>query len=69
MKLSQRADFRLGDLVTVRGMKSDEQFCILQLKKDADGATTAVLKALFADTYIIEKPLASLSSLLIKGKL
>ncbi|MGE5380825.1 MAG: hypothetical protein ACM3NT_07110 [Methylocystaceae bacterium] len=58
--------FRVGDLVTVRGMGDSEQFCIIGFKsKDR----VAILKALFNRTYIIEKPINELNTLLIKGKL
>lgn len=58
--------FKVGDLVTVRGMGENEQFCIIGFKSNGRVAT---LKALFNRTYIIEKPIEDLNTLLIKGKL
>ncbi|MGE5454943.1 MAG: hypothetical protein ACM3O9_07075 [Methylocystaceae bacterium] len=58
--------FKVGDLVTVRGMAEHEQFCIISFKAKGRVAT---LKALFNRTYIIEKPVDDLNTLLIKGKL
>lgn len=58
--------FKVGDLVTVRGMGENEQFCIIGFKAHGKVAT---LKALFSRTYIIEKPVEDLYTLLIKGKL
>ncbi|MGE5389777.1 MAG: hypothetical protein ACM3PE_01815 [Deltaproteobacteria bacterium] len=60
---------RVGDLVTVRTMSPADQFCILAFKEVEKNEVVAVLKALFADTYIIEKPVSELNSLLIRGRL
>lgn len=59
--------FNTGDLVTVKSMPAQERFCIIGFKKKGQGEQIAVLKALFNDTYIIEKPVSELKSLLIKG--
>lgn len=59
----------IGDLVTVKSMSPDERFCIIGFKNKGKGQPVAVLKALFNDTYIIEKPVSELNHLLIKGLL
>ncbi len=60
--------FAAGDLVTVKNMPESERFCIIGFKGNKDNMQPiAVLKALFNDTYIIEKPVSELNSLLIKG--
>lgn len=61
--------FRIGDLVTVKTMSPADQFCILAFKEAGKSEVIAVLKALFADTYIIEKPISELNSLLVRGRL
>ena len=61
--------FATGDLVTVNSMAKDERFCIIGFKSSDTAGPIAVLKALFNDTYIIEKPVSELKSLLIKGLL
>lgn len=61
--------FHVGDLVTVKTMSPSDQFCILAFKEVEQKEVVAVLKALFADTYIIEKPVGELSSLLVRGRL
>lgn len=58
--------FSRGDLVTVKSMSDNERFCIIGFKNNNQ---IAVLKALFNETYIIEKPVIELKSLLIKGLL
>ena len=60
--------FNVGDLVSVPNMPRNEHFCIIAFR-DENGEKIAVLKALFNDTYITEKPVSELSSLLIKGRL
>jgi|GEM_PF-323945 len=60
--------FNKGDLVTVKGSRNEAPFCIIALKT-SDHQQVAVLKALFNDTYIIEKPVSELKSFLIRGKL
>lgn len=69
LKLVPNPGFNIGDLVTVKSMPPQERFCIIGFKKKGRGDPVAVLKALFNDTYIIEKPVAELNSLLIKGLL
>lgn len=62
--------FSVGDLVTVKNMSVSEKFCIIAFKTQKhSGRQIAILKALFNDTYIIEKPITELNSLLIKGVL
>lgn len=61
--------FTAGDLVSVKNMPREERFCIIGFKESANGEKMAILKALFNDTYIIEKPLSVLQTLLIKGLL
>ena len=63
------ADFNIGDLVTVKSMPQQERFCIIGFKSTKKSEPVAILKALFNDTYIIEKPISELKSLLIKGQL
>ncbi|KUG02688.1 hypothetical protein ASZ90_019947 [hydrocarbon metagenome] len=58
-----------GDLVTVKNMSRTDKFCIIAIKCNEDGEPIAVLKALFNNTFIIEKPISELNSLLIKGNL
>jgi len=67
LKLVKPLQFSPGDLVTVRGMPENRHFCIISIKNNIKLEPTAVLKALFNETYIIEKPLSELKSLLIKG--
>ncbi|MGI6452725.1 MAG: hypothetical protein ACOX0E_04525 [Syntrophomonadaceae bacterium] len=69
LRIVEPADFCTGDLVTVRNMPKSKRFCIIKIKKGPHGEKMAVLKALFNDTYIIEKPVTELISLLIKGVL
>ena len=61
--------FAAGDLVTVKSSRNEEPFCIIGLKINEHNQQVAVLKALFNDTFIIEKPVSDLKSFLIKGKL
>ncbi|WP_054696126.1 hypothetical protein [Syntrophomonas palmitatica] len=69
LKLVSSVGFNPGDLVTVKNMPREEHFCIIAIKKGENGEPMALLKALFNDTYIIEKPVADLVSLLVKGRL
>jgi len=69
LKLVTTRSFSKGDLVTIKNSRNDERFCIIGLKTNEKNETIAVLKALFNDTYITEKPVSELNSLLIKGKL
>lgn len=68
-KIVDNHKFSIGDLVNVQTMNNQETFCIIGFKTNANKQTLAILKALFNDTYIIEKPLFELKSLLIKGNL
>jgi len=58
-----------GDLVTVKSLRNEGPFCIIGLKINEHHQKIAVLKALYNNTYIIEKPVSDLSSFLIRGKL
>lgn len=69
MKLIANNVFRAGDLVTVKSMSPNERFCIIGFKESQGRESTALLKALFNETYIIEKPVSELESLLLKGLL
>jgi tRNA A-37 threonylcarbamoyl transferase component Bud32 len=69
LKAISKKGFATGDLVTVNSMLNNERFCIIGFKSDDNIEPIAVLKALFNDTYIIEKPVSELKSLLIKGLL
>lgn len=60
---------QIGDLVTVKSMPREERFCIIGFKKGADEQPLALLKALFNDTFIIEKPVSELICLLVRGVL
>lgn len=61
--------FNTGDLVTVKTRRQEERFCIIGFKTNDNNEKIAILKALYNDTYIIEKPIKELNSLLIKGNL
>jgi uncharacterized protein YqfB (UPF0267 family) len=61
-------NFKEGDLVRVKGMDDKDHFCIIGMKTEGK-QKIAVLKALYGRTYIIEKPVTELSTLLIRGKL
>ncbi len=61
--------FTAGDLVTVKHMPPNERFCIIGIKNKQGIGRVAILKALFNETYIIEKPFSELQSLLIRGLL
>ncbi len=61
--------FATGDLVTVKSMPQNERFCIIGIKDKPGSERIAILKALFNETYIIEKPFSELQSLLIRGLL
>lgn len=69
LKIVSYKQFIEGDLVTVKSSRNEGPFCIIGLKTNEHSQQVAVLKALFNDTYIIEKPLSELKSFLIKGKL
>ncbi|NLG33589.1 MAG: hypothetical protein GX550_08730 [Syntrophomonadaceae bacterium] len=69
IKACSGTNFSTGDLVTVKSMPPYEQFCIIGFKTLENSKQVAVLKALFNDTYIIEKPISELKSLLTRGLL
>lgn len=68
-KLVSSHSFAVGDLVSVQNMPRNEQFCIIGFRTGEEDGKIAILKALFNDTYIIEKPVSELHSLLIRGRL
>ena len=69
LRIESNKKFCAGDLVTVRSSRNEEPFCIIGLKTNEHNQHVAVLKALYNDTYIIEKPISDLESFLIRGKL
>lgn len=70
LRVVNSSNFAKGDLVQVKSMPESEHFCIIGFKNiDGSKEPIAVLKALFNETYIIEKPVSELTSLLIKGQL
>jgi hypothetical protein len=69
LKLVGKTEFQRGDLVTVANLPQHWRFCIIDFRNTEQGEPLAILKALFNDTFIIEKPCGELKSLLIKGLL
>lgn len=69
LRLVPGNEFSVGDLVSVKNMPRNECFCIISFRTASKNGNVAVLKALFNDTCIIEKPVSELQSLLIKGRL
>lgn len=67
--IKEPRDFQIGDLVMLKGLKEGQRFCIIAFKYNDKREKIAVLKALFHQTYIIEKPIKEIDSLLIKGSL
>lgn len=65
----EKMPLQIGDLVVVKSMPREERFCIIGFKKGSGNQPLAVLKALFNDTCIIEKPVSELTCLLVKGVL
>jgi len=61
--------FSTGDLVAVKSSKREERYCIIGFKHNQENQEVAILKALYNETYIIEKPVTELKTLLIKGQL
>ncbi len=61
--------FKEGDLVTVSSLDDNLRFCIIGFKENKQGHKIAILKALFNQTFIIEKPVVELTNLILKGKL
>jgi hypothetical protein len=53
----------------VKNRPADERFCIIGFKTNYNNEEIAILKALYHDTHIIEKPVKELTTLLIKGNL
>lgn len=69
LKIVPGNSFSVGDLVSVRNMPRSECFCIIGFRTGVQDEKIAILKALFNDTCIIEKPVSELQSLLIRGRL
>ncbi|HQA07802.1 MAG TPA: hypothetical protein PLM20_07485 [Syntrophomonadaceae bacterium] len=69
LKLAGKTEFQPGDLVTVNNLPQHWRFCVIGIKNNEHNEPLAILKALFNDTFIIEKPCSELKSLLIKGLL
>lgn len=69
LKIVPNKQFYAGDLVTVKNSRNQGPYCILAFKVNDNGQKIAVLKALFNDTDIVEKPITELKSFLIKGLL
>ena len=69
LKLAGKSEFQPGDLVTVNNLPQHWRFCIIGFKHNEQNEPLAILKALFNDTFIIEKPCSELKSLLINGLL
>ncbi|MEQ8201333.1 MAG: hypothetical protein ABRQ24_07930 [Syntrophomonadaceae bacterium] len=69
LKIVPDRQFYKGDLVTVKNSRNQGPYCILGFKNGDNNQRIAVLKALFNDTDIIEKPESDLKSFLIKGLL
>lgn len=61
--------FKVGDLVTATSLGENLRFCIIGFKERPDGQVMAVLKGLFNQTFIIEKPVEELNGLLLRGRL
>lgn len=61
--------FLAGDLVTLKYARKKEHYCIIGFKYNEENQQVAILKALYNDTHIIEKPVSELKSLLIRGEL
>lgn len=61
--------FREGDLVKVASLGDKLMFCIIGFKRTTKGDKIAVLKGLYNQDLIIEKPITELTNLLIRGQL
>ncbi len=60
--------FREGDLVKVASLNDKLMFCIIGFKTTAKGDKIAILKGLYNQDLIIEKPITDLTNLLIRGQ-
>ena len=69
LKLVGKTEFQVGDLVTVANPPQHWRFCIIGFRNKEQTNHWLFWKALFNDTFIIEKPCSELRSLLIKGLL
>lgn len=69
LRLVPDRQFYKGDLVTVKNSRNQGPYCILGFKENDKNQKIAILKALFNETDIIEKPESELKSFLIKGLL
>ncbi len=63
------ARFNIGDLVYLCGKPISEHYCIIGFSTNDSNQRVAILKAIFNDIDIIERPLSELKSLLIRGEL
>lgn len=61
--------FRKGDLVKVASLEEKLLFCIIGFKSNTKGDKIAVLKGLYNQDLIIEKPITELTNLLVRGQL
>ncbi|MGE5372965.1 MAG: hypothetical protein ACM3QZ_13375 [Solirubrobacterales bacterium] len=61
--------FQEGDLVSVNIGGDAVKFCIIGFKQNDRGEPVAVLKALYNQTFVTERPVRELTGLLIRGKL
>lgn len=61
--------FREGDLVKVASLDDKLMFCVIGFKTTNKGDKIAVLKGLYNQHLIIEKPITELTNLLIRGQL
>ncbi len=62
-------NFRKGDLVNVASLEDKLTFCIIGFKNTPKGGRVAILKGLYNQDLIIEKPVSELNNLLVRGKL
>ncbi|HBT20593.1 MAG TPA: hypothetical protein DEA47_04425 [Peptococcaceae bacterium] len=61
--------FKVGDLVVRKSSNDDIIFCIMDFKADDEGRCTAVLKAIYDKTFIVEAPINDLRNIISYGKL
>jgi len=59
--------FNRGDLVKVASLEDKLTFCIIGFRYNLQGDRIAILKGLFNQDLIIEKPVTELTNLLIRG--
>jgi len=61
--------FKEGDLVKVASLDDKLMFCIIGFKDNSRGDKVAVLKGLYNQDLITEKPVTELINLLVRGQL